>query len=570
MRANWARLAAILVTGGAMVSAARADADAAKKYLADAKSELESHNVDNAKAKIDLAEAELDGVDAAAKAPIVAEIEAVKAQFGSEEAANVKAHYARRLKMAVDEAEGSIGNLVTWGGAVAAVKEIIDRDDVKAAMPDEVAAAKKKMATFTKLNDKKAGAALAEQAEQNVKELETAWAENKPKLTTDDKSSAVREMTNDLESTRRAVKGMSDEAAAPYVARIDKIGAEFAAIALADLAKEQAERLQEHADLYKSDWDGWKAETTGPTLAEMTKAQNEKLTRLNAPKSVTFVSRADDFLKNLENDEDYQKVASAPAVKAIVDGVKADRDAARAKIEGFAAKVIDDADKAKLDENSLTAFRNFQDSLAFNLEASPKLEELAERTKSIVEKNEKGNAAANAASASLNAQLSAENAAAYAAAKEKAAADWPAMKAKFATEDGFDPNNPGAFKGKYITFTTDNLIGYRFSPGDFPFATTIDGTPIAGKFDPAVAKAVKDVEAKLAHNLGDNDDDGKWEVVAMVTGNVGKLVKRENVEGQIRDTAGNTATVTGEKHETVDAPIITVVAAHCGPLAVAK
>ena len=147
----------------------------------------------------------------------------------------------------------------------------------------------------------------------------------------------------------------------------------------------------------------------------------------------------------------------------------------------------------------------------------------------------------------------------------EAAARWPALAEKYQPETGFDPHNPMAFKGKVIHITTDNLIGYKFSPGTFPFATTINGLPVAGTFDPTVAAAVVKIERELGRALGDNDDDGKWEVFAVVEGTMGELSKREEVEAQV----GN-ETLRAEGHRGVAAPIVRIIAAHCGPLVVAS
>jgi hypothetical protein len=153
---------------------------------------------------------------------------------------------------------------------------------------------------------------------------------------------------------------------------------------------------------------------------------------------------------------------------------------------------------------------------------------------------------------------------------EAAEAKWPAMEMKFKPIEDFDPNDPMAFKGKIIRIETDNLMGYRFKPGDFPFATTLDGSPIAAKYDPVVKAAVAQAEKRLNRSLGDNDDDGRWTICARVEGTKGKLQRKVNVEGTVSDGKGNSAKVKGEKFETVDAPIITILAARIGPLAVSK
>lgn len=142
---------------------------------------------------------------------------------------------------------------------------------------------------------------------------------------------------------------------------------------------------------------------------------------------------------------------------------------------------------------------------------------------------------------------------------EAATAKWPEIEAKFKPEEGFDATDPAPFKGKLIRVETDNLMGYRFKPGDFPFATTLSGNPVAAKYDPTVAAAVAQVEKKLGRSLGDDDNDGKWVIIARVEGTKGKLQRRVKIEG-----------TDIEKAETVDAAIVTIVAGHIGPMAAGK
>jgi len=323
--------------------------------------------------------------------------------------------------------------------------------------------------------------------------------------------------------------------------------------------KDKVAELQRAWDSYKDEWTGWEKETTGPSFEDYRTKQSEEMSSMLAPKSKALISRANQWLKNRDEDENFKKMQSAAEIKAIVAQVTKDRDAALAKMEKFSDSFLGEAEKLTLNENNVSAIKRFEDSLKNNIEGSSKLEAYDKRALALIAKFENAGKAAEGAAAEY-----------YKTMTEKATAAWPDMKAKFTVTEGFDPNKPGDFKGKYITITTDNLMGYKFNTGDFPFATTLSGIPIAGKFDPAVASAVKEVQTRMGRALGDSDDDGKWEVIAIVEGTMGKLSKRVNVEGKIKDEAGNTAMVTGEKAEIVDAPIITIVAAHCGPLAVAK
>ena len=144
---------------------------------------------------------------------------------------------------------------------------------------------------------------------------------------------------------------------------------------------------------------------------------------------------------------------------------------------------------------------------------------------------------------------------------------WPDMAAKYKAESGFDPNKYQDWKGKTIKISnTDNLMGYKFKPdAAFPFATTVNGLPVACKYNPVVAAAIADVEAKVKHTLGDIDQDGKWEIIGTVDGSTGRMMTRQT--NDVTNTSGQRV-ATFEDSVPVEAPIVTIIAAHCGPLAV--
>jgi len=565
MRLRTRALGVAVALSFATCSIAKADVEAAKKYVEEAKHELEMKSYNDAKSKLELAEAELEDAPAAAKTAVSASIAEVKAQIAASTIADNKIKYTRELGLIMTEAEGSIGNLVTWTGVEQRFNDLANNPDAAAALGADLTAAQKKFSTFKKLNDRKVLAAKKEQVETSVKEFEAAWAEAKPKIlkpeTPGDKDSAISDMDRKLEDVRRTVAQLSveTEPGKGFSARVEQIGTEYMKLALADQVKEKVERLQRDWNSYKDDWNGWEAETTGPTFAEYSKESSESMSALKAPKTRQFISRSNYWLKNRDEDEEFKKLHTAPELQAMLAKITADRDVARGKMEKFADALLADAEKQTLDQDKVDTLKRFEDSLKNNVEGSPKFESLDGRAFALINKFENQGKAAEVAAAAY-----------YKAMTEKASTNWPDLKARYTIATGFDPSNAADFKGKYIAITTDNLMGYRFGPGDFPFATTLNGVPIAAKYDPAVAAAINEIQTKIGRSLGDNDDDGKWEIIAVVDGTTGKLNQRLNVEGKIKDTAGNEATVTGEKHEAADAPIITIVAAHCGPLAVSS
>jgi hypothetical protein len=231
-----------------------------------------------------------------------------------------------------------------------------------------------------------------------------------------------------------------------------------------------------------------------------------------------------------------------------------------AKVLKAATTVVEQAEKTTFTNDNRGYLNSLPDDIRVALgEKSPEGQALRARAQKLMDNY----------AASLKAAEEADKVA-YQKMIDDATKAWPAIRDKYKTETGFDPNNPKAFAGKLIKISdTDNLMGFRFKVGDFPFATTINGIPIAGKYDPVVGKAVEEVEAKIKHSLGDYDPDGKWEVIARVEGGTGQMMARKTEQGDVRTTGGErVGTVTHEYAEPVTAPIVTIVAAHCGPLSV--
>lgn len=561
------RVAVVCLTAGMISSPALArDADSAKGYVKEAKELIDSRDFEGAFKKIELAEAELDGVDAGSKSAIEKSIAEIKEQIASVQAAGDKDKYTRRLDRVMTEAEGSIGNLVTWPGAERDAKELFEDPIAKAALGADLAKAQAKFATFKKLHTKKAAVQISAQVDDEMKQFDEKWEESKKVFEDKDaspnsKSSAGEDMIRAIESARKSISQLAedDAKAKALTEKLNGIETQVVKLALADQAKEKLETLQRDWDSYAEEWKGYDTESAGPSFAEYSKESSESMYALKCPKTKALLTRANQWLENRKDDESFKTLQAVPEIKAFGENILKLRDAALAKMEKNADAILADAEKAIITADNIDRVNTIKDGLKNNIEGSAKLEAFEARAQKIISKFEK------ATTGAADAQM-----AAYKEMTEKAAADWLAMKAKYSPVDGFDPNKPADFKGKTIIITTDNLMGYRFKPGDFKFATTLNGIAIAGKYDPAVAKAIEEVEAKIGRSLGDSDDDGKWEIIATVDGTTGKMLAKKEATGDVTVDGQKVGTVTSEYSEPVTAPIITIIAAHCGPLAVSK
>jgi len=560
----------VLAVAGSLVfltpSMARADAQAAQGYLKEAQDLIERHELEDAASKLELAEAELDDATPAEQAPLKAAIDEAKQKIVQATAAADKPKYQRKLNNAMSEAEQSIGNLATWRGAEDRVNEVLNDEAAKAALGPELEAAAKKFATFKRLNARKASVQIDAQVDQNLKDAEARWADSKAKLTDPNtssyaKDSEIEDANRNIQEARKQLDTLDKEDARlkEFTARVDKIAAEFTQIALAGRVKEVADTLHRKVDNYKDDWDGYEKETAGPTWEQYRGQTGEKMSAFLAPRTREFITRMDELLKNLANDEDYKSVQSDPGIKSIVDDVKAKRDAAYAKMVKFVGAVVDGALKSQAKENS--AVDRLKDDVRVAIgETSPE----AAAFKTSLDQKLAGNTAATTGAEDAKAKL-------IVMLQGRATLAWPKLKEGISATTDYDMSRPDKFKGKNISFTSDNLMGYRFKPGgDFYFATTLSGIPVAGRIDPMLMKQITATETAIGRSLGDDDSDGRWEIIATVTDRKAKLMARRVVEGTAKVANSVDVNVKAEYAEPVDAIVIDIIAAKMGPFAGAK
>jgi hypothetical protein len=541
----------------------RADIDAAKGYLKEATEALESGDAEKAQAKIELAETELEGESGAGKAALTKSIAELKAKIASQKAAADVPKYKRQLESVMRDAEEAIGNLVTWGGAEEAATQLFADPAAQTALGDDLKAAKKKFGTFKKLHMKKAAVAIAEQLDGQVKQLEDQWEEGKKVFADSDsspnsRSSTIERMERDIKTATESLESLpaDNEARKALSARVEKVQAEFKKVALGERVKGVLETLNRKVELYKDDFDGWEKEGAGPTWQEYCQQSSEKISAFNAPRTKVFIMRMGELLATLDEDEEYSSVADRPEVAQIVAGLKKQHADAYAKMLARVKPVFEaaKADKITTEDNNWSRLKD-DIRLALGEKSAEGVIYQAQLVKKIADW-EAATKGAEEARVKLIADL-----------RAKANDAWKTMSEGLSGETDIDL--PSLKSGTVIRFTSDNLMGYRFKPGDFYFATTFAGHAAAAKVSPEVMKGIKEIEEKIGRSLGDDDGDGKWEVVAVVTSRKAQLMARRQVEatGQV---GGLDYKFNGEYAEPVEARVIEIIAAKCGPFAGAK
>jgi hypothetical protein len=143
----------------------------------------------------------------------------------------------------------------------------------------------------------------------------------------------------------------------------------------------------------------------------------------------------------------------------------------------------------------------------------------------------------------------------YNALTAEADAAWPAIEASISVELGFDPTEPEHWCNRRVRFTgVYNRIGWDYN-GNYHFAMAINGVPVAGHYETAIAQAVMNVERRTRKNL---DEHTRWDVIGVIRGR-GSIDRRK-----VREL-GHTRL---ESWDPVPCVVMQIIALHAGPIAI--
>jgi hypothetical protein len=142
-----------------------------------------------------------------------------------------------------------------------------------------------------------------------------------------------------------------------------------------------------------------------------------------------------------------------------------------------------------------------------------------------------------------------------------ASAAWPKIDGAIRAEDSFNPSDAASSKGKTIRLKgVRNRSGWDFD-GRYDFVMWQNGVPIAGNYEPKVAKAFADASSQIGDSVNDHTD---WDVIAVVEGpgTVNHRVTSE-VKAANGDVLGKI-----ESYPPMECVRVKVIAVHAGPVAV--
>jgi hypothetical protein len=551
-----ARTGAFILLGLAW-SAARADEAGAMKYLEQAKKQVaDKEQASTIQTTLQLAEAELAGVEAAKKDPIVAQIAAIRTQIAAADMAAFQANALRELDRDFETAQKLLG--VRQSGIVKMLEDLSKKlgdSRVQTALgTQKLIEYQRRLGTLQTVNRTKLAESAVEEMKRQVESVEGEFANTMKEL----KEGSPLGKKNAAESFERRYQSFielskeapRDDAAA--IGLVDKMNAMQKQVATAFGMAEAVEvhdRLKRDWDSYASGWQGWEAEATRPSFADLVSNHSQANSRLGAPKTVELYNQARRFLERHSQNEQAKPYLAQPPVKDLMDTVTKLRDDSMIRLINFAGGILGDAENTRLDQNGRNRLESLvRDDLRIAMEGVPQLQSFQDRGRNAIARFD------SMVQAGVQAQTQARQ-----QSTGNAAGRWADLIKGLSTTNKFDPAKPDDSKGKLIRLQMGNRSGF-LDNGAFDFANEIDGKPFVGKFSQAVKQAIADVTATTGSGL---PEETPYDIIAVYEGDQGVMQRRNDL--QVRTDSG--ATVQGEYREGVNVPILNIVGLYCGPVA---
>lgn len=557
---------AFLVLSLLIAFTVRGDLPGAQKYLDQAKKQLADKDPgDRIETTLRLAEAELDGVGAAEKDPVAKEIAGIRMQIKSNDDSAFKRETIRQLDMLFKTAEA------TLGARNAGINKTFD--DIEKLLSDpkttellgaaDVDARRKQLATFRKVSDDKLREGDVAEATRLVELSEKEFPEMMKDLTTGaplSQDGAATKFQRRHDEYQGIIKDLPNNmpGVTELSARMLKMKVHVDAAYGAKEVAEILDRIKRNWEIGIEEMQGWEAETTPATFQQMNREQSQATSKLGAPKTVAAADRARRFFKSLSGNDQAKPYLQTPPLKEFVDSLAKLKTDTEAKLVTFADAILKEVEAATLTTDSRGRLESFvKYDLRSALEDHPQLAAFQQRGQALITKFDQGAVAGEAARQQ-----------AITAANGDAAARWPTLVADVDAVENFDPNKADSFVGKTIRLkNVYNRMGWDYGVKEgFDFAMDINGKPIAAHYSPTVEAAIKEYNATTSTE--GLPEETPYDVIAVYDGTKGTLMKRQQVEGTVRTDAGADVSYRGEYKDPIEAPVLTIVGLHCGPVAV--
>jgi hypothetical protein len=521
----------------------------ARRTITQARSWIESRRTEGVDGVLDEAVESLAGVAEAERAPLLAEVEALRAEIVNVE----KAEYARRIESEFGRHLRQAENVEPWqpqysARALEYLDERMAEEKERGSLDPEILAGYEARIAAAIVN--RAAVLKANALERAMPRLE----EFEGRVASDpfeglDNNEAYR-VTGELDSLRyRAQHELADQPEddpdvmafnariAAVNEKIEKASQAWATVQLHNSVRESWAIIERNEEIA-----GWREETADPEPRLL------EVPQLNRTR--TTIMRIGSLLAERETKEVRAENPDDEFIQSTYRRAEEERDAAVAKLAQAYEFVLAEAEKVEtpLRIEDRQQAGHFSTAVSTSFEGTSALEGLLARTKSLEDRWEAEVEAIMQARQELYDRLAVE-----------ADAVWPEIVASTGATDDFDPGDTSA-AGKTVHLQgVYNRSGWDFK--NYDFCMRWDGIPVGGSYEPYVQQAL---EHAWYHLKLDVNDRITWDLVAVVQGH-GKIGERTQIS-----VKGSNGLEIGKVEEwpAVECVRLKIIALHAGAVAV--
>jgi hypothetical protein len=520
----------------------------ARSRIVEARNQIGSGRLDAVAPTLELALEFLAGLSEATRAPVLADVEAVRTELAAAMRADqiriVTTRFERYLRNAASNIESQPAAAAT---GLDQARELLASDDATGTLSaTELEDLRARIADVgTRLAQRNRAEAL-ERAAPAMRELEERVASD-PFAGIDSREarlvwSRLAELQHRVVSWLRDLPPDDAEAAA-FRTRL----------VATDAAIDRASAVWGKAQLEAEVEGGWAAIAAAIAGWEDETATGEPLADPELPKTRAAIQRIRYLLDDPQTKQIRAEHGSDPKLEATFREAKFVFQAAADKLAAAYQDVLDAAEQRPAPMRRLELDRPLLLTFAAEsaLEGTRHRETVVSRARAL-----------GARWKAEVAELMQARRQIYDRLTDEAAARWPEIVARLGARDGFDPMDE-AWRGKAVVLSgIYNRAGWDFSPRDYPLSFRLDGVPLAGRYEPHVIAALEHAWFELKLDVSDRI---AWDVVAIVEG-PGQIAERTTVI--LRDRKTNLEVGKLEEYRPISCVELRVIALHVGPVAV--
>jgi hypothetical protein len=478
------------------------DVQVAERFLKQVEEDLAPDGKGASQAELDMnnVQEQLEGVDAAQRKPLEARIAEAKKKIDVGLAGEKRDLLMRNLRRDIDNAKDNVTSEDAVEGAYKHVSEVLDGEDGKKLITGvdrksllaEVAGLRKTMR-----------AAVAKRETERVEEILKKVDEQTPAILEKLKDNATRGgaetdagwLLRELDRAEATLKEFPKDL--PKTRELIDRHAKASARLLGPLKAEEREQIvgrsrQEWAeDVAKAA--GWEKEQPNPSYGKFL-SETVSGSSLGLEHTEQALRASNGWLTNEVTKAMIKAFPEDPEVLKMVAEAGAMKDGAAQKIAAAIHALVTEARKTAPTEAVRSKFDVLHTDLNPMLYGSSVRESAMAEVQTLLDEWEASRVAETKAKQELYNKLAAQ-----------ADAAWGKTSPRYDSLPTIDPLK--ASEGQVIRLKgVYNRTGWEFPEGEYDFVAKVNGTPVAGKFDPAIRKAIEEAEKSTGRSVGDTLD----------------------------------------------------------------